>query len=99
MLTILHPEADEDFIRALEYYAAAQVELGQRFYRHVNELLAEIAAEPELFRVYRPPMVRRHFRRPFPYAVVYVVKPDCVWVLAVMHFKQPPTYWQHRLAN
>jgi hypothetical protein len=28
-----------------------------------------------------------------------VLQSDCVWVLAVMHFKQPPTYWLSRLEN
>jgi plasmid stabilization system protein ParE len=99
MLIALHPEAADDFARAAEYYASAEPGLGQRFYQHVNQLMAEIEADPDLFRVYRPPAVRRHFRRPFPYAVVYVLKPDRIWVLAVMHFKQPPTYWLHRLTN
>jgi hypothetical protein len=66
---------------------------------HIDELVAEIESEPTLFRIFRAPQARRHFRRPFPYAVVYVAKPDHVWVLAVMHFKQPPTYWLHRLTN
>ncbi len=97
MRAIFHPEADDDLIRALRHYAAIQPELGQRFYRHVNELQAEITGDPTLFRIYRPPHSRRHFRRPFPYAMVYVLKPDYIWVLAVMHFKQPPSYWLHRL--
>jgi plasmid stabilization system protein ParE len=99
MRAIFHPEADDDFIRGLRHYAANQPELGQRFYRHIGELLAEIEDHPALFRIYRPPHARRHFRRPFPYAVVYVLKPDYIWVLAVMHFKQPPSYWLHRLDN
>ncbi len=98
---IFHPEADGDFIRALQHYSEpdSPPDLSQRFYSHINTLVAEIEARPELFRVYRPPHVRRHFRLPFPYAVVYVIKPDHVWVLAVMHFKQPPSYWLHRLTN
>ncbi len=85
--------------RGLQHYTAIQPALGQRFYRHVDELLAEITRDPTLFRIYRPPLVRRHFRRPFPYAVVYVLKSDCIWVLALMHFRQPPSYWLHRLTN
>jgi len=96
MRVILHPGAAEDFARALQHYATIQPELGQRFYGHVNDLLADIAAKPTLHRVYRTPFTRRHFRRPFPYAVVYVIKADFVWVLAVMHFKQPPGYWVYR---
>jgi hypothetical protein len=94
-----HPEARADFKAAALRYATERPDLGQEFYRPIDELIAEIEAAPVLFRVYRPPQARRHFWRPFPYAVVYVVKPDHVWVPAVMHFKQPPSYWLHRLTN
>lgn len=101
MRAIFHPEADDDFTRSLRHYAEPDNPpgLSQRFYQHINTLVAEIEARPELFRIYRPPLARRHFRPPFPYAVVYVVKPDHLWVLAVMHFKQPPSYWLQRLTN
>lgn len=92
-----HPEARLDFKDAAERYAAIRPELGQGFYRHIDQLVAEIEEAPTVFRVYRPPHARRHFRRPFPYAVVYVVRSDDVEILAVMHFKLPPSYWLHRL--
>jgi hypothetical protein len=92
-----HPEARLDFKNAAARYAAVRPDLGQGFYRHIDALIAEIETDPMLFRVYRPPHARRHFRRPFPYAVVYLVKPEQIWILAVMHFKQPPSYWLHRL--
>lgn len=94
-----HPEARADFKTAAARYATERPDLGQAFYLHIDELVSEIEAGPTLLRIYRPPQARRHFRRPFPYAVVCVVKPDHVWVLAVMHFKQPPSYWRHRLTN
>jgi plasmid stabilization system protein ParE len=93
-----HPEARIDFKNTAAHYAAIRLELGQRFYVHVDRLIAEIAAAPDLFRVYRPPHTRRHFRRPFPYALVYVIRPDEILIVAVMHFKQPPSYWGHRVA-
>ena len=40
---------------------------------------------------------RRHFRRTFPYAVIYVDDPDLILVLAVAHFKRRPGYWIDRL--
>lgn len=94
-----HPEARLDFINAATHYAAIRPDLGQRFYRHIAGLIAEIEADPTLFRVYRLPSARRHFRRPFPYAIVYVIKPDGVLIVAIMHFKQPPTYWRQRLGG
>ena len=91
-----HPEARVDLKHAAEHYAAIRVDLGQAFYRHIEALIAEIESDPALFRVFRPPHARRHFRRPFPYAVIYLVRQNEIWILAVMHFKQPPGYWIHR---
>jgi len=70
MRSIFHPEADEDFSRALPHYGAEEPAVARRFYSHINTLVAEIARQPTLFRIYRPPQARRHFRRPFPSAVV-----------------------------
>ena len=92
-----HADARIDFRNAAAHYAAIRPELGRQFYRHVEGLIAEIEADPTLLRVYRPPHARRHFRRPFPYAVVYVLRTDEVFIVAVMHLKQPPRYWLHRL--
>jgi hypothetical protein len=58
-----HPEARLDFKNAAAHYAAVRPDLGQGFYRHIESLIAEIEADPTLFRVYRPPQARRHFRR------------------------------------
>jgi toxin ParE1/3/4 len=96
MRAIFHPEADEDFDYGLQHYAAIQADLARRFLKHIEELTAEIVEQPKLYRIFRRPAFRRHFRRPFPYALVYIVKPDHVRVLAVMHFRQPPGYWLHR---
>jgi hypothetical protein len=43
------------------------------------------------------PPARRHFRLPFPYAVIYIERPDYVWILAVSPFKREPGYWRERL--
>ncbi len=43
--------------------------------------------------------VRRHFGRPFPYALIYVDEPQGVLVLAIAHFKRRPGYWLHRLEH
>ncbi len=94
-----HPEAGSEFKAAAARYTAVRPALGQGFYDHIGELIAEIEANPTLFRVYRPPQVRRHFRRPFPYAVIYTVTADSIWILGVMHFKQPPSYWLDRLGT
>jgi toxin ParE1/3/4 len=93
---LLHPDADEEFAEGVRYYAEISPDLGVRFYREIERLLCEVCSGPERFRLFDPP-ARRHFGRDFPYAVVYVNKPDGVWVVAVVHMKRRPGYWRERL--
>lgn len=94
----LHPEADEEFARAIRYYSEISPELGVRFYREMERLFFEICSDPQRFRRFDPP-ARRHFSRDFPYAVIFVDKPEGIRVLAVMHMKREPGYWRKRLSN
>lgn len=92
-----HRHADLEFTAAAQHYAAINPALGQRFYITIHELLDEICASPAVYRMILPP-ARRHFRLPFPYAVVYIDRPDYVWVIAVSPFKREPGYWRERLS-
>lgn len=94
---LLHPEADAEFAEAVRYYSEVSPELGVRFYREMERLLREVCAGPERFWKFDPP-ARRHFSRDFPYAVVYLEKPDHLWIVAIMHMKRRPGYWRERLA-
>lgn len=91
-----HPAAREELFEALRYYEDIDGELGVRFYREIERLIREVCADPQRFRKFDPP-ARRHFSRNFPYTVVYLNRPDEVWIVAVMHFKQKPGYWKSRL--
>jgi toxin ParE1/3/4 len=93
---LLHPEADEEFARAVRYYSKISPELGVRFYREMERLLREICVEPKRFRIYDPP-VRRHFSRDFPYAVIFLERAGVIWIVSVMHMKRRPGYWRERL--
>ena len=91
-----HRQADAEFISAAEHYRAISEALGQRFYLTIDDLLDEICSAPARYRMILPP-ARRHFRLPFPYAVIYIDRPDYVWVIAVSPFKKEPGYWRDRL--
>lgn len=96
MKFLLHHEADEEFAAAVRYYSEISPELGVRFYREMERLFYETCAAPERFHKFDPP-ARRHFSRDFPYAVIFLEKPDSVWIVAVMNMKQRPGYWRERL--
>jgi plasmid stabilization system protein ParE len=92
----LHPEASEEFNEALRHYNDISPDLGGRFYDEIERLIAEASERPKTFRQIRPP-VRRHFTREFPYGIMYVDRPDDIWILAIRLLHREPDYWVHRL--
>jgi toxin ParE1/3/4 len=91
-----HAEANEEYAQVAEYYARIDPELSKRFYDQIEGLILDIRRQPQLFRLFDPP-IRRHFSKVFPYAVLYVDQPDRVLIIAVMHMKRRPGYWRNRL--
>ena len=92
----LHREALEEFDAAAAHYGKIEPALGQRFYDVIDRLITDVRQSPGTFRFIRRP-ARRHFTREFPYGIIYVERPDDIWILAVMHLHRAPGYWQHRL--
>ena len=93
-----HPAAGAEFDEAGRYYVEINPDLGVRFFLEIERLIREVCADPQRFRKFDPP-ARRHFSTNFPYAIVFLDKPDCIWIVAVMHMKRSPGYWKSRLAG
>ena len=93
---VFHPEAEAEYIEAARYYARVDPVLAVRFSDEIEGLILEARRQPERFRRFDPP-ARRHFSDVFPYAVIYLDEPDRVWIVAVMHLKRRPGYWQERV--
>ncbi|MDB6165775.1 MAG: plasmid stabilization protein [Lacunisphaera sp.] len=91
-----HREALEEFDAAAIDYAKISPALAHRFYQVMDGLIADACRMPGTFRFIRKP-ARRHFTREFPFALIYVDRPDDVWILAVMQLHRAPGDWQHRL--
>lgn len=70
MKGLLHPAADEEFAAAVQYYTDIDPDLGFRFYREIERLIANVCDHPERNRQFDPP-ARRHFSFEFPFALVY----------------------------
>ena len=93
---IFHPEADEEYVEAVQYYADIVLELGWPFHDEMERLIGEACAGLERFLKFSPP-ARRHLSGDFPYAIVFMEKPEHPWIVAVMHMKRRPGYWRQRL--
>lgn len=85
-------------MEALQHYANISQELGDRYYDEIHRLIADACRTPGTFR-FIPKPARRHFTREFPYGIIYVDRPDDIWILAVMHLHRAPGYWKDRLTK
>jgi plasmid stabilization system protein ParE len=94
---VLHPEANQEYAEAAQHFAGVDPELGGRFYDAIEQLIAEACERPKMFRQVHPP-VRRQFTREFPYGILYVERPDDIWILAGMPLHRQPGHWIHRFS-
>jgi toxin ParE1/3/4 len=94
---VFHPEANEEYAEAAEYYSNIAPRLGTRFHDEIERLILEVRRHPERFFRISPP-VQRAKSPEFPYSVVYLDQPDQIWIVAVMHSKRRPGYWRHRIS-
>ena len=91
-----HPEAVEEYVHAVEYYATISPSLGRRFFEEMERLIKKVCENPKRYFGFSPP-ARRALARRFPYSLVFVNLPDRIWIVAVAHSKRQPGYWRQRL--
>lgn len=84
MHVVSHPEADQEMEGAALWYEQRQPGLGDDFLDEFERTLRRVVAEPERWRKIRDDNRKLNFHR-FPYAVVYSVRGDAIYLKAVMH--------------
>ena len=90
-----HPEAEAEFLGAIDYYQDCEDGLGIDFAVEVQSAIDRAVQNPRAWAVLEDD-VRRCQTKRFPYGVLYSEEPDGVFVLAVMHLNRDPDYWQNR---
>lgn len=98
MSHVFHPDAGLEFEEAVRFYRARGRTLGDRLALEVRAAIRKILETPERWRVIEGG-VRRCRVRVFPYSVLYTVEPDYIMIVAIMHSKREPGYWQQRLKS
>lgn len=83
-------------VAAAQYYQQQSAGLGSEFLSEVERTVASILAYPEA-----APKVKKEIRRwllkRFPFGVLYAVTADEVVIVAVMHLRRRPGYWEDQL--
>ncbi len=96
-IVFLHP-AQEEMTAGARYYQAQSTGLGTEFLAEVERTIAAIVSHPKAAPKVTPDIRRRLLKR-FPFGILYVATVDEIVVLAVMHLRRRPGYWQDRLGS
>jgi len=91
-----HPDAEKEFLEAIDYYESCQPGLGEDFYSEVNAAIQRILDFPEAWPVLDGD-VRRCLTYRFPYGILYSMEKQNIYILAIMHLRRAPNYWISRL--
>ena len=97
------PEADREALEAALWYEEQRPGLGDDFLAERERVLEKVRESPHSFAPLEyyagPHEIRRCIMRRFPYAVIFVCRPDEVVVVAVSHHSRRPLYWLDRLGG
>lgn len=91
-----HPEAEAEFLDAIDYYEGCEIGLGYDFAIEVHSAIENILSLPNAWTLLEDDVRRCQVRR-FPYGIIYSQDGDVVLVLAVMHLHRAPDYWKDRV--
>ena len=93
MTSSFHPEAEEEFSAAIEYYEERESSLGYDFSIEVYTAIQNIIIHPDAWPVVEDDIHRCLVYR-FPFGILYSIEPNGVFVIAVMHNRRRPGYWK-----
>ncbi len=93
---LFHPEAEAEFLAAIDWYEARATGLGADFAAEIHAAIERAVAMPSAW----PQVdgeIRRVLTNRFPYGVLYAVDDSSIHLLAVMHLRRHPDYWRKRV--
>ncbi|CAG0963232.1 hypothetical protein GPROT1_00973 [Gammaproteobacteria bacterium] len=96
MVILWDEEALSEADAAAVFYQQKQPGLGQRFLDNLEDAVSRIAHHPYIYRKIEA-NIRKCKLPHFPYGVIYRMQADTIQIIAVMHLRQEPGYWKHRI--
>jgi hypothetical protein len=91
-----HPEAEAEFVQAIDYYEACEAGLGYDFAIEVCAAIERTVAHPKAWPIIEEDM-RRSLVRRFPFGIIYAEIDNELVIVAVMHLHRDPDCWTHRV--
>lgn len=91
-----HPEAVLEARRARLWYESCSLQAAHDFVEQLAEAERQATRHPLRWPTYLHG-TRRYSFETFPYALVYLVREETVFAIAVIHLHRKPGYWSGRL--
>ncbi|MDO9423000.1 MAG: type II toxin-antitoxin system RelE/ParE family toxin [Methylobacter sp.] len=95
MKYFLHPQAQEEMEQSIIFYKKQQAGLEKRFIEAAEDAINRVCRNPLLYRKIDDD-VRKCRLLHFPYAIIFRRKAPHIEIIAVMHLRKLPNYWQSR---
>lgn len=92
---LFHPEAQDEYEKAVAWYQARSPRAAARFEAEVQRMLGLVQLNPESFPAYDDDHRFAVLRR-YSYTLVYQVQPDRIYIVAVAQAGRRPGYWHGR---
>jgi hypothetical protein len=90
-----HPDAEEEFNKAIDYYENIETGLGYEFALEVHSTIQRSIEYPKAWAVLDGE-IRRSLVKRFPYGILYTEEQEGIFVVAVMNLHRKPGYWKPR---
>ena len=95
MSVLFHPEAETEFLAAIDWYEERSVGLGTDFAAEIHAAIQRAITMPPAWPRIEGD-IRRVLANRFPYGVLYAIDGRSIYILAVMHLRRQPDYWRAR---
>jgi toxin ParE1/3/4 len=93
---IVRHVAEQEYLRAIEWYEDQRPGLGRRLESAVEATLVLISEQPLRYAI-SDRKTREAPVEEFPYSVYYIPRPHYIDVLAIIHQSRNPDEWQSRI--
>lgn len=90
-----HPDVFDELNDAYNWYEDKVSGLGEDFIEELENAFSLIKTMPKTW-----PILSNNFRRfllkRFPYGIIYEIRENDIFILAIMHLSRKPGYWKSR---
>lgn len=91
-----HPEARFELIQSVDFYEEQQPKLGLKFLEEIYSSIQRIVEYPIAFPVYSQ-NTRKCITNKYPFAIIYQIRKDEIFITAIAHLARKPDYWRKRI--